>query len=208
MLKTTLLAPGESNHGFVFFMPPKNTSDFDSAELILWLADSSDDYSSEHIEITEIDYSNSNKKKDEKVLNARDVSISELSPQITNPYLLEMTTDDHNAQITRIFYDGDVFSVESDEYVEITNLGNKPIDLIGWVLEDISEGYPSFTFPSYTLAPDASIRVYTDEIHQEWGGFSFRFSTSPVWNNKDPDVAVLYNAHGMEVSRKSYRGIF
>ncbi len=108
-----------------------------------------------------------------------------------------------NVQITRIFYDGLVKSVESDEYVEITNLGDQPQDLAGWVLKDISEGYPSFTFPTYILAPSKSIRVYTNEYHPEWGGFSFQYSQA-IWNNSEPDVAVLYNREGKEASRKSY----
>ena len=108
-----------------------------------------------------------------------------------------------NAKITNIFYDGLVSRTESDEYVEITNLGSEPVDLKGWVLKDISEGYPSFTFPSYVLQPGKSIRVYTNEIHPESGGFSFR-SGKAVWNNTSPDTAALYNAQGQEVSRKSY----
>ena len=108
-----------------------------------------------------------------------------------------------NVQITRIFYDGLVKSVESDEYVEITNLGTGSVDLAGWVLKDISEGYPTFIFPSYVLQPGKSVRVYTNEIHPEYGGFSFG-SGKAVWNNTDPDMAALYNAQGQEVSRKSY----
>lgn len=106
-------------------------------------------------------------------------------------------------QITRIFYDGLVFRVESDEYVEIKNLGSEPQDLAGWLLKDISEGYPSFTFPHYILAPGAAIRVYTNELHPEWGGFSFGYGKA-IWNNKDPDIAALYNTQGQELSRKSY----
>lgn len=108
-----------------------------------------------------------------------------------------------NVQITRIFYDGLVPRVESDEYVEITNLGNEPQDLAGWVLKDISEGYPSFTFPPYILDPCGSVRVYTNEIHLEWGGFSLDYGKA-IWNNKEPDIAALYDAQGQEVSRKSY----
>lgn len=108
-----------------------------------------------------------------------------------------------NIQSTYIFYDGLVPYVESDEYVEITNLGDQPQELTGCVLMDISEGYPSFTFPSYILAPGKSIRVYTNEYHSEWGGFSFEYS-QPIWNNSEPDVAVLYNNQGNEISRKSY----
>lgn len=108
-----------------------------------------------------------------------------------------------NVQITYIFYDGVVYRTESDEYVEITNLGDTSQDLEGWVLKDISEGYPSFTFPTYILQPGESIRVYTNEIHPEYGGFSFG-SGKAVWNNSSPDTAVLINAQGQEVSRKSY----
>jgi len=106
-------------------------------------------------------------------------------------------------QITYIFYDGLVFQAETDEYVEITNLGDQSQDLAGWVLKDISEGYPTFAFPSYILAPGKSIRVYTNEYHPEWGGLSFEYSRA-IWNNNEPDVAVLYNKQAKEVSRESY----
>jgi len=108
-----------------------------------------------------------------------------------------------NVEITYIFYDGLVPRVESDEYVEITNLGDQPQELTGCILTDISEGYPSFIFPSYILAPGKSIRVYTNEYHPEWGGFSFEYSQA-IWNNTEPDVAVLYDNQGREISRKSY----
>jgi hypothetical protein len=74
---------------------------------------------------------------------------------------------------------------------------------ISWVLKDISDGSPSFTFPSYILKPGQSIRVYTNEVHPEYGGFSFGRG-SAIWNNSDPDTAALFNAQGQEVSRKSY----
>ncbi len=108
-----------------------------------------------------------------------------------------------NIQISDIFYDGSVFGAESDEYVEITNLGDQPQELAGCVLKDISDGYPSFTFPSYVLPPGESVRVYTNEYHPEWGGFSFEYSRA-IWNNSQPDIAVLHNSQGEEVSRKSY----
>ncbi|NQT04480.1 MAG: thermonuclease family protein [Dehalococcoidia bacterium] len=112
-------------------------------------------------------------------------------------------TEVQNIQITQIFYDGQVPRVESDEYVEITNLGEQPQDLAGWILQDISEGYPSFIFPSYILASGESTRVYTNEYHPEWGGFSFE-SSRAIWNNSEPDIAALYNSQGEEISRKSY----
>ena len=106
-------------------------------------------------------------------------------------------------EITYIFYDGLVPRAESDEYVEITNLGDQAQDLTRWELMDISEGYPSFIFPSYILAPGESIRVYTNEYHPKWGGFSFEYGRA-IWNNSEPDIAVLYDKDGKEVSRRSY----
>ena len=108
-----------------------------------------------------------------------------------------------NIQITHIFYDGQVPRVESDEYVEITNLGERPQDLAGWILQDISDEYPSFIFSAYILGPGESVRVYTNEYHPEWGGLSFE-SSRAIWNNSEPDIAALYNSQGEEISRKSY----
>ena len=119
------------------------------------------------------------------------------APTIPPPIIIE------NIKITKIFYDGLVPNVESDEYVEITNLGDQPQELTGCVLTDISDGYPSFTFPSYILAPGKSVRVYTNEYHPEWGGFSFEYGRA-IWNNAKPDEAVLYDNQGREVSRRSY----
>ncbi len=113
-----------------------------------------------------------------------------------------ITDKSMNVQITKIFYDGLVYRTESDEYVEIKNLGSEPVDLAGWSLVDKDEG-DIFYFPSYILEPGQSIRVYTNEIHSEYGGFSFG-SGKAVWNNSIPDTAVLLNAQGQEVSRKSY----
>ncbi|MFC2068051.1 lamin tail domain-containing protein [Chloroflexota bacterium] len=117
-----------------------------------------------------------------------------------SPTPTPVTTD---VKITKIFYDGQVYRVESDEYVEIKNLGSEPVDLAGWKLVDIDEGYPALVFLSYMLESGESVRVYTNEVHPEYGGFSFN-SSKAVWNNTSPDTAVLYNAQGQEVSRKSY----
>jgi hypothetical protein len=113
------------------------------------------------------------------------------------------TIDVSDVKITYIFYDGLVPNTESDEYVEITNLGGASQNLYNWSLKDLNEESPVFIFPSYILAPSESIRVYTNEIHPEYGGFSFNYGRA-VWNNSAPDTAVLYNAEGQEVSRKSY----
>ena len=109
-----------------------------------------------------------------------------------------------DVQIACIFYDGVVSSQEPDEYVEIVNLGDGGQDLQGWTLEDISDGNPTpFLFPSWTLEPGGRVRVYTNQVHPEWGGFSFERGTA-AWNNSAPDTAGLKNQAGELVSTKSY----
>jgi len=54
------------------------------------------------------------------------------------------------------------------------------------------------------LYPGQTILVFTDEVHCQTGGFSFNWGQGNIWNNAVPDTAVLYNARGEEVSRRSY----
>lgn len=95
--------------------------------------------------------------------------------------------------IQTIYYDGQVYRVESDEYVVIANLGTAPINLGGW---RINAGDPGqdFYFPSVELAPSQSVRVYTNEQHPDSGGFSFGRGQA-IWNNKG-DCGYLFDARG------------
>ena len=102
-----------------------------------------------------------------------------------------------------IFFDGIVSRFEPDEYVEITNLGDTAQQLSGWRLLDVADGRPEFTFSSRTLGPGETVRVYTNEVHEESGGFSFGRG-SAIWSNSAPDEAALYDETGALVSRKSY----
>ena len=94
---------------------------------------------------------------------------------------------------------------EADEYVEIVNLGSAVQDLAGWVLRDTADGTPEFEFPAHILGPGGFVRVYTNEVHPESGGFSFGRGTA-IWNNKsgEEDTAGLFNQNGDLVSSKSY----
>jgi hypothetical protein len=102
-----------------------------------------------------------------------------------------------------IFFDGAVPRTEADEYVQIVNTGNAVVALSGWKLVDTSDGSPAFDFSAYTIGPGDRIRVYTNEVHPEWGGLSFGRSSS-IWNNSESDVAGLFNQQNQEVSTKSY----
>lgn len=54
------------------------------------------------------------------------------------------------------------------------------------------------------LHPGQIILIFTDEIHCPYGGLSFNYGHGNLWDNEKPETAVLYNAKGEEVSRRSY----
>lgn len=54
------------------------------------------------------------------------------------------------------------------------------------------------------LYPGQTVLVFTDEIHCQYGGLSFNYGLGDIWDNAYTDIAVLYDAQGHEVSRKSY----
>ena len=87
--------------------------------------------------------------------------------------------------------------------MQIANLESVSVNLEGWRLVDISDETPEFTFSSHILIPGGRIRVYTNQVHVEWGGFSFGRGSS-IWNNSIPDMAGLFNNQGIQVSTKSY----
>jgi hypothetical protein len=135
-------------------------------------------------------------------------------------------------RITYIRYRGTVYPsdpeegvcyerVEPDEYVVIKNISECYVDVTGWVLKNMNKLHPTFTFPSCVMVPGGIIRVYTDEINPETGGYrfgytpaytfleptgglSFNWGPGDIWSNDKADIAVLYDALGNEVSRKSY----
>jgi hypothetical protein len=94
--------------------------------------------------------------------------------------------------------------VEPDEYVVIKNLSSCYVDMTGWQLKNISKPSPVFKFPAFTIYPGGIIRIYTDEYLPEFGGLTFYYGFGDIWSNDHNDIAVLYDALGNEVSRKSY----
>ena len=105
-----------------------------------------------------------------------------------------------------IFYDGEIPRSEADEYVQIKNGGAQAVELGGWKLADLGPQGPEFSFEgSYELGTGEQIRVYTNQVHTRWGGFSFG-RKSAVWRNdtNNPDTAGLFDPSGRLVSEKSY----
>jgi hypothetical protein len=88
-----------------------------------------------------------------------------------------------DVRIECIVYEGEEFEFEGDEYVQIKNFGDASQDLLGWTLANQKDPSHAFTFSSsFVLEPGQSIRVYTNEVHPESGGFSFESETA-IWTN-------------------------
>ncbi len=104
--------------------------------------------------------------------------------------------------ITTVRNKGEVKYTQADEFVEIVNRGTVAANISGWVLGADDRGQ-DFTFPPDTvLQPGQRIRIYTNEIHPEWGGFTYG-SGRPIWNDKG-DTARLRNPDGDAVSEYGY----
>jgi Lamin Tail Domain len=108
--------------------------------------------------------------------------------------------------ISSVNYKGNVPTTEADEYVVITNKSLSPMDLSGYYVYVSTSGQQgaTFTFPKdASIKPGGSVRVYTNEIHPESGGFSFK-SGKALWNNKG-GLAVLRDAKGGKLSEFKYK---
>ena len=104
--------------------------------------------------------------------------------------------------IVRVHHKGAVKRTRADEYAEIVNHGDAAIDVSGWIL-DAGDTGQVFTFPSgTTLAPGQVVRVYTDEVHPDTGGFKFGIHRA-IWSDHG-DRARLRDASGAVVSVFAY----
>lgn len=109
-------------------------------------------------------------------------------------------------EITELVHHGKVKRSQSDEYVQITNNGSVSVDLSGWQVKSASGGSQKkqvFTFPDgTTIAAGQNLRIYTNEVHPETGGFSFGSATA-IWNDQG-DEGQLLDATGKVVSSWTY----
>jgi len=76
-----------------------------------------------------------------------------------------VTASNQQMVIECIFFDGRIYRTEADEYVQLLNQGDTPVDLAGWRVMNATDGSPSFTFPSHTVMPGDRVRVYNNQDH-------------------------------------------
>ncbi len=135
-------------------------------------------------------------------------TIAYLAPTPAPPSLVVVPTPQPmigvpNVIIQEIAFDGAVYRAESDEYVNIANIGTASINVAGWKLNAGDAGQ-DFIFPNFELWPGQSCRVYTNELHVETCGFSFRIARA-IWNNQG-DCGYLSDASGSPISSFCYQG--
>ncbi len=121
---------------------------------------------------------------------------SAITPTPTPTYSPTPTPD---VRITYIEYDPPGPDVEG-EYVQIRNFTGSSVDMTDWTLRD--QAGNTFTFPPFSLSPDASIRVWTKSgtntaLDLYWG------RSAAVWNNEG-DTAYLRDSLGVLIHTYSY----
>ena len=129
-------------------------------------------------------------------------AVTTWSVGVGNHWGLRVIEAQPDVVISQIFYDGRVARTEADEYVEITNRGIGPANISGWTIsaDDVGQSY---TFADDTvLRAGEVVRVYTNETHPEFGGYSYG-SGRAIWNNKG-DTGRLMNGSGAVVSEFPY----
>jgi hypothetical protein len=105
-----------------------------------------------------------------------------------------------DVNITFIDYDPPGDDVQG-EYVQIANSGGTAASMTNWTLRDNANHV--FTFPTFTLNPGASVKVWTKagtntSTDLYWG------SGAAIWNNTGGDCAYLRDAGGTPVDTYCY----
>lgn len=89
------------------------------------------------------------------------------------------------------------------EYVDLTNLGDSPVDLGGWVVRDESASH-RFTVPEgFVLGAGATVRLHTGCGVSSESSLFWCMQASTVWNN-DGDTVFVQDANGNIVVSRSY----
>jgi endonuclease YncB( thermonuclease family) len=86
---------------------------------------------------------------------------------------------------------------KGEEWVDLQNVGSTEVNLAGWTL--VSERGDQECALTGIINAGEILRIWA--MTAQGQGYSCGYG-SPIWNNSQPDPAVLYNAQGAEVSRK------
>jgi len=95
---------------------------------------------------------------------------------------------------------------EADEFIQLTNGGNTPLDISKYYVYVATTGTqgPTYYFPKGTvLKSGQSIRVYTNQVNMATGGYTFG-SGKAIWSNNG-GLAVLKDDKGKKVGEYKYK---
>ena len=84
------------------------------------------------------------------------------------------------------------------EYVDLENSGDQAQDISGWVL--VSERGDQRCTLVGIIEAGAVLRIWARTADAGQGGYNCGFSSN-IWNNSEPDPAVLYDNGGNLVHR-------
>lgn len=86
------------------------------------------------------------------------------------------------------------------EWVSIHNYSTSRKNLTGWTLRDVDRHV--YKFGTFRLAPGATVRIHTG-VGTNTATNRYQDRRAYVWNN-DHDTAILRNASGVTVSKKTW----
>lgn len=93
----------------------------------------------------------------------------------------------------------------NDEWVELINSGNAPVDLTGWSVKDESASH-RYRFPhGFSLAEGQTVRLHTGCGQDAATSLYWCNQGSAVWNNSGDTVFVI-DPNGNVVASESYTG--
>jgi hypothetical protein len=122
----------------------------------------------------------------------------------TQPPTAPPTQSPPVVEILHIEYDPQQPEEEEDwqhEFVSLRNTTMENQDLSFWTLED-SDGRV-FNFPEFTLAPGASVKVWTKEGTASATDLYWN-CRGAIWDNNGPDTAILKNHRGEVIDELGY----
>ncbi len=93
----------------------------------------------------------------------------------------------------------------NDEWVELTNPGERSVDLTGWSVKDESASHRYSFPPGFTLEAGATVRLHTGCGDDTAASLYWCSQGSAIWNNSGDTVFVL-DPNGNVVTSQSYSG--
>ncbi|MCP4535887.1 MAG: nuclease [Chloroflexi bacterium] len=135
--------------------------------------------------------------------NVRHTDAFALAEQAARDAALGMwTLADAPVRITTLQYDGPGSDriAPNGEWVELTNVGNTPVDMSGYTLQDT--GLHRYTFGPVVLSPGATVRVYSGRGTDTTTELYWGLANEEIWYSTG-NTAYLRDATGTFIDQAS-----